>query len=209
MSNSLRVRLGAVVIAATTVAAIVFFAINFQQRSNSVIPDDGVSWLDSARGVVAWHVSPASPADSAGIRPDDRLVAIDGNGVQRAVQVTQRLWRLGVWTQVSYRIERDGSTFDAKLVTVPAPRPASLENYLRVVGLLYLFIGIFIFVRRWNAARAVHFYVFCLVSFMLYTFQYTGKLSPFDWEVYWASIVARLLQPALLVHFAMVFPERR
>jgi two-component system NtrC family sensor kinase len=209
MSNSLRVRLGAVVLAATTAAAIVFFAINFQQRSNAQIPDDGVSWLDSARGVVAWHVSPGSPAESAGIRPDDRLVAIDGNSVQRAVQVTQRLWRLGVWANVSYRIERDGGTFDAKLVTVQAPRPASLENYLRVVGLLYLFIGIFIFVRRWNAARAVHFYVFCLVSFILYTFQYTGKLSPFDWEVYWASIVARLLQPALLVHFAMVFPERR
>jgi two-component system, NtrC family, sensor kinase len=209
MSNSLRVRLGAVVLAATTVAAIVFFAINFQQRSSATIPDDGVSWLDSARGVVAWHVSPGSPADSAGIRPDDRLVAIDGNSVERAVQVTQRLWRVGVWTQVSYRIERDGARFDTNLVTVPAPKPASLENYLRVVGLLYLFIGLFIFVRRWNAARAVHFYVFCLVSFILYSFQYTGKLSPFDWEIYWASIVARLLQPALLVHFAMVFPERR
>jgi PAS domain S-box-containing protein len=110
---------------------------------------------------------------------------------------------------VSYRIERDGATFDTNLVTVPAPKPASLENYLRVVGLLYLFIGLFIFVRRWNAARAVHFYIFCLVSFILYSFQYTGKLSSFDWEIYWASIVARLLQPALLVHFAMVFPERR
>ena len=209
MSNSLRARFGAVVLAATTLAAIVFFAINFQQRSSAAIPDDGVSWLDSARGVIAWHVSPGSPADNAGIRPDDRLVAIDGGPIERAVQVTQRLWRLGVWTQVSYRIERSGGTFDAQIVTVPAPRPASLENYLRVVGLLYLFIGLFIFWRRWSAARAVHFYVFCLVSFILYSFQYTGKLSPFDWEIYWSSIVARLLQPALLVHFAMVFPERR
>jgi two-component system, NtrC family, sensor kinase len=209
MSNSLRVRLGAVILAVTTLAAIAYSAINFQQRSSATLPDDGVSWLDSARGVVAWHVAPGSPADSAGIRPDDRLVSINGSDVQRAVQVTQRLWRLGVWSDVSYRIERDGSTFDAQLVTVPAPKPASLENYLRVVGLLYLFIGLFIFARRWSAARAVHFYVFCLVSFILYTFQYTGKLSPFDWEIYWASIVARLLQPALLVHFAMVFPERR
>jgi two-component system NtrC family sensor kinase len=209
MSNSLRVRFGAVVLAATTLAAIAFFAINFQQRTSAAIPDDGVSWLDSARGVVAWQVSPGSPADSAGIRPEDRLVAINGSPIQRAVQVTQRLWRLGVWTQVSYHVERDGGTFDAQLVTVPAPKPASIETYLRIVGLLYLFIGLFIFVRRWSAARAVHFYVFCLVSFILYSFQYTGKLSPFDWEIYWASVVARLLAPALLVHFAMVFPERR
>ena len=75
--------------------------------------------------------------------------------------------------------------------------------------MLYLFIGLFIFARRWNATRAVHFYIFCLVSFVLYSFQYTGKLTPFDWEIYWAAIVARLLQPALLLHFALVFPERR
>jgi PAS domain S-box-containing protein len=74
--------------------------------------------------------------------------------------------------------------------------------------LLYLFIGLFIFIRRWNAPRAVHFFVFCLVSFILYSFHYSGKLDTFDYEVYWASIVARLLAPALLLHFALVFPER-
>lgn len=209
MTRSLRVRLGAVVLAVTTLAAIIFGAVNFQQRSTVVVPDDGVSWLDAASGVVAWHVTPGSPADSAGIKPDDRLVALNGTEIRRAVQVTQRLWRLGVWTDVTYKIERKGLTYEAKLVTVPLDEPFSLENYLRVVGLLYLFIGLFIFARRWNAARAVHFYVFCLISFILYAFHYTGKLSIFDWEIYWANITAQLLQPALLLHFALVFPERR
>ena len=54
----------------------------------------------------------------------------------------------------------------------------------------------------------MHFYVFCLVSFILYSFQYSGKLDTFDLEVYWASIAARLLAPALLLHFALVFPDR-
>jgi PAS domain S-box-containing protein len=54
----------------------------------------------------------------------------------------------------------------------------------------------------------VHFYVFCLVSFILYSFQYSGKLDAFDLEVYWTSVAARLLAPALLLHFALVFPER-
>ena len=54
----------------------------------------------------------------------------------------------------------------------------------------------------------MHFYVFCLVSFILYSFQYSGKLDAFDLEVYWSSIAARLLAPALLLHFALVFPER-
>jgi len=76
------------------------------------------------------------------------------------------------------------------------------------VGLLFLFIGLFIFIRRWNAPRAVHFYVFCLVSFICWSFHYSGKFDAFDWEVYWAEIVARLLAPALLLHFALVFPGR-
>jgi len=111
--------------------------------------------------------------------------------------------------RVRYELARNGREFEAPLVTAPAEKPNSIENYGRFVGLLYLFIGLFIFVRRWNAPRAIHFYVFCLVSFILYSFQYSGKLDAFDYEVYWASVVARLLAPALLLHFALVFPRAR
>ncbi len=209
MNQSLRTRLGAVTLALATLAAIWFGVLNFNQRARYDTPDDGVSWLDKPQGVTAWHIAPNSPAAKAGLKPGDRVEAINGAPIKRAVQVTQRLWRLGIWTQAKYRVARGGHEFEAVLVTAPAEKPFSIENYLRVVGLIYLFIGLFIFVRRWTAPRAVHFYIFCLVSFVLYSFQYTGKLNSFDWIVYWASVVARLLQPALLVHFALVFPERR
>src|SRR5216684_8284095 len=209
MKDSLRMRFGAVTLALVTVAAIIFAILNFQQRARFDTPDDGTSWLDTPLGVQAWHVSPDSPAARAGIKPGDTVQTVNGVEIHRAVQVTRQLWRAGLWTQVRYRILRAGREFETSLVTVPTERPSSIENYLSVVGMLYLFIGLFIFARRWNATRAVHFYIFCLVSFVLYSFQYTGKLTPFDWEIYWAAIVARLLQPALLLHFALVFPERR
>jgi len=209
INDNLRVRLGAAVLALATLAAIVFGIINFQQRSMFTAPDDGVSWIAGQSGVIAWHVSPNSPAANAGLRTDDRILAINDVPIHEPIDVTKRLWRIGLWSIAHYRIERGGKQFEAQLVIQPAARPASIENYLSVVGMLYLFIGLFIFARRWNATRAVHFYIFCLVSFVLYSFQYTGKLTAFDWEIYWAAIVARLLQPALLLHFALVFPERR
>src|SRR5205814_1346943 len=132
----------------------------------------------------------------------------NGLPIASALQVTKRVWRAGLWTQLRYKVERGGDSFETPVVIAPAEKPVTAENYLRVVGLIYLFIGIFIFVRRWNAPRAIHFYVFCLVSFVLYTFHYSGKLDAFDYEVYWSSVVARLLAPALLLHFALVFPER-
>jgi two-component system, NtrC family, sensor kinase len=208
MRQNLRVRVGAVVLALATLAAIVFAWLNFLQRSRYDQVDDGVAWSDGPAGVEAWKVAADSPASAAGIHPGDTLLAINDVPVPKAAHVARRLYRAGLWTQLRYKLARNGEEFETRLITTPPHKPISVENYLRVVGLLYLFIGLFIFARRWNAPRAVHFYVFCLVSFVLYSFQYSGKLDTFDLEVYWASVAARLLAPALLLHFALVFPER-
>src|ERR1700682_1651511 len=208
MRQNLRVSLGAVVLALATLAAVIFALINFDQRSRFEVVYDGVAWLDTDHGIQASRISPNSPATRAGIRPGDVLLTINTAKVTRAAEVARRLDRAGLWTQVRYKLSRGGEEFETPLLTAPAEKPIATENYLRIVGLLYLFIGLFIFIRRWNAPRAVHFYVFCLVSFILWSFHFSGKLDTFDCEVYWSEIVARLLAPALLLHFALVFPGR-
>jgi two-component system, NtrC family, sensor kinase len=213
MMDGLRMRLGAVTLALLTLAAIVYAVLNFQQSSRVVLPDDGVTWMDSPSGVVARHIAPGSPAAKAGIQKGDVVESIRGQAIRRGTDVARVLGRAGAWTEVQYGIRRGGQSFSLPVVTVPQDNP--LANYLRVTALLYLFIGLFIFVRRWSAPRAVHFYIFCLVSFIFLSFHFTGKTdafwhwSTFDQEVYWGNEIAWLLQPALLVHFALVFPERR
>jgi PAS domain S-box-containing protein len=208
MKQNLRVSLGAVVLALATLAAVIFALLNFDQRTRYEQVFDGVTWIDTDHGVQARHVSPNSPGSHAAIQPSDILVALNEVPVSRAAEVARRLDRAGLWTKVIYKLSRNGEEFETPLVTAPAEKPLATENYLRVVGLLYLFIGLFIFIRRWNAPRAVHFYIFCLASFILWSFRFSGKLDTFDWEVYWSEIVARLVVPALLLHFALVFPER-
>src|SRR5882724_2114824 len=190
MKQNLRVSLGAVVLALATLAAMIFALLNFDQRARYELAYDGVAWLDTDHGVQAKQVSPNSPATRAGIHANDVLLSINGAHVTRATEVARRLDRAGLWTQVRYKLSRNGEEFETPLVTAPAEKPLATENYLRVVGLLFLFIGLFIFARRWNAPRAVHFYVFCLVSFICWSFHYSGKFDAFDWEVYWSEIVA-------------------
>ena len=68
-------------------------------------------------------------------------------------------------------------------------------------------------VRRWTGSmRAVHFYVFCLASFILYSFHYTGKalnLLRLDRPTLGKHNGVAFCSPRWLVHFSLVFPERR
>ena len=78
--------------ALATIAAVSFAIINFQQRMLFNVPDDGVSWVDSASGIQAYTVAENSPAARAGIKAGDHLLAVDGLALHRALNVTKRLW---------------------------------------------------------------------------------------------------------------------
>jgi PAS domain S-box-containing protein len=202
------IRVGAVILAIATMAAMVFAILNFDQRSRFESPDDGVAWWDTDHGVAARLIVANSPAQKAGIRTGDIVKEINGASVRSSAQVANILWHAGLWTQVRYKLVRSGEEFETPLVTAPTENAGSVENYLRFAGVLFLFIGFFILWKRWNAPRAIHFFVFCLVSFIFCSFHYRGKLDTFDYEIYWANIVATMFAPALLLHFALVFPER-
>src|SRR5690349_9414223 len=116
-SQGIGFRVGTVALVLLTMAAVIFGIINFQQRLSFQVPDDGVSWTDSARGVEAIFVSPNSPGERAGIKAGDVLVSIDGQPVGRAIEVVKRLWTLGVWSQARYQVHRQDRSFETRLIT--------------------------------------------------------------------------------------------
>ena len=182
--------------------------LNLQQQSSYQIPEDGVSWADSADGVKAWIVSADGPGYRAGIREGDLLSAVNGVAIRRGSDATREVFRNGVWSRLVYDLVRQGNKFRVTLVTVPQSRSNPVRHLLDLVGLLYLVIGAFILLRRWTSRYSLHFYLFCLASYVLYSFSYTGKLNSFDWAIYWLNVAATLLQPALFLHFCLRFPER-
>jgi len=161
--------------------------------------------VESGQNLLAGRVDLDSPGTRAGIRPGDRLVAVDGRAVSRTGAVVQQLYRDGIWAKATYSLVRGSVPLDATVILVPAQRNAS--DWLRLVGLVYLGIGLYVLFRRWTAPGSTHFYIFCLVSFAFYSFHYSGKLNTFDWTIYWGNAAAWLLQPALFLHFVLTFPE--
>ena len=112
-------RLGAVVLALLTLAAVVFAVLNFQQRSSFILPDDGVTWMDTTSGVTAWHIVKDSPAAKAGIKQGDIVDTVRGFTIHRATDVTRVLYRVAPWMEIRYQLRRDGRSFETPLVTAP------------------------------------------------------------------------------------------
>ncbi len=195
-------------LAIVSVAIVIFAFINFQQRRVYQLPTDGVSWVTTPEGLKAWSVAPHSPGQQAGIIAGDVLTSIDGRSVKTTVDATRDIFESGVWSRVTYDVVRAGESFKTSVILAPENNSPGVHGYLEIVGLLYLIIGAFVFLRRWSAAKSLHFYLFCLVSFVLYCFSYTGKLNLFDSSVYWLNVAALLLQPAVFLHFCLTFPEK-
>jgi two-component system NtrC family sensor kinase len=195
-----------------TVAAVVAAVINLQQQSKFHLPDDGVTWIDQSRGegrnssVVAIYVVPGSPGERAGIHKGDQIVSISGYTIERALDVTAVLARLGTWKKAEYRILHDGVEVPANVIIGEAPRDPALF-YQYAVGFAYLAIGLFVYFRRQSAPRALQFFLLCLASFVLFAFHYSGKLNNFDKVIYFGNLAAGFLAPTLFVHFCCVFPE--
>ncbi len=207
MNRESQVRFVAIVLFLLTVAAVVFAGFNFQKERQSAVPDDGVWWVEHGGRLLADRIEPGGPGAKSGIHAGDELLSINGEDVRSTPGLVRQLYRTGVWSKATYSLQRKAMALDASVILVPADR--SLNNWLRLIALIYLGIGLYVLLRRWTATGSTHFYIFCLVSFIAYSFKYTGKLNDFDWTIYWANIVAWVLQPALFLHFVLTFPEKR
>jgi two-component system, NtrC family, sensor kinase len=207
MNRESQIRFVAVVFFLLTVAAVVFAGFNLNAEWKFQVPDDGVWWVENGGYLTADRVEISGPGAKSGIKPGDQLVSVNGQEVHTMSGLERQLYRTGVWSKASYSLFRQSVPIDSSVILVPAEH--SLNNWLRLIALIYLGIGLYVLLRRWTAPGSTHFYVFCLVSFVAYSFKYTGKLNDFDWTIYWGNIVAGILQPALFLHFVLTFPEKR
>ncbi len=198
----------AVAVALITLASInVFVVHNFQERAAI---DDGVLWMsDGGSAVSAVEVAPGSPADQAGVRRGDTLLAIDQKPVLSAEDVAKALDLVLPGGSVNYAVTR-GGVGDLLTVRVAlAPGPLfGLYYSLAAVGILGLVVGVSVRLRRPADPATLHFFWLTAAFFGVLAFTYTGEFTRTDSFFFWADVIAIVLLPPLFLHFALVFPER-
>ena len=212
MGNAFQTRILAVALALATLGVCALAGFNLSQELNAQFPTDGIVWVESQGGLRADRVPANSPGNRAGIRTGDILESIDDRLTPRVAPLEREMDRTGIFSKATYSIVRPlpgaqspdgGSKFDVQVILEPADR--SIVQGSRLIALVYLLIGLYVLFRRWTAPKSTHFYVFCLVSFVLYAFRPTLLPGTFDQVIFWFNLVANALQPALFLHFAVSF----
>jgi PAS domain S-box-containing protein len=205
----------AVALAIATIGVCVLAGFNLSQEFGVDFPTDGVVWVEVQGGLQADRVPTDSPAWGAGIRPGDILQAINGEPTPRVSTQVREMYGNGLWDHAAnYSIVRPmrdvsgtGSSLPFPVQVWLEPADRSMAHGSRLIALVYLLIGLYVLFRRWTAPKSLHFYIFCLVSFVLYAFRSTGEPGVFDQVISWGNLLATMLQPALFLHFAVSFND--
>jgi len=195
-------------------AALYLGIVNLLDRAEWRQPSDGMVWGETDTGLVVRRVEdPSAGGAVAGLAAGDRLVEISGVEIRDLDDHTEALEMLletlPQGTPVAYLVRKASTDVEVRYAFSLDERwlLGSTDIFLTLVALVHLVIGLLIFLRAWKAEGALHFYLICLVSFVLYLYRYSGRADSFDLLIYWASAVALLLLPPLFLHFCCFFPE--
>jgi PAS domain S-box-containing protein len=199
----------AVVIAASVALASLGVA-NLVLKASVNVMDDGVFWKQTAQGLVAARLAPGGPADLAGLRSGDVLLAVDGEEALSPGRLEGLLSANRPGHKSRYSLLRESEKRTLEIVVQPLSRGnVSAFYYLSLAGFFCLVVGTVVLLRRTPDRAALHFYAVCALFFLVYSLSYTGTLTRFDWLLFWADSLAVLFLPAVFLHFCLAFPERR
>jgi Do/DeqQ family serine protease len=86
--------------------------------------------LKIARGALVQKVTKDSPADAAGLKPGDVVLAVNGHQVEHPDALSYRLTTAGIGSTVKLKVSRDGVEHEASLKLEQAPEGVPKDERL-------------------------------------------------------------------------------
>jgi PAS domain S-box-containing protein len=193
-------------------ALLTFGGLNVYRKIIWKEPTDGAVWEKRPGGLTAIKVDPNGPAYIyGGIKKGDILYSINNNLVNNKIDLVKNLWAAASSGQkVTYQINRQGELLFPSMAL--AQKGVSLIYfYLALIGLTTLIISLIVFLNSTKpfSMPNIYFYFLSAVLYSFYIFSPTGELDILDSVFFWLDKVAFLAFPPLLLHFFLIFPQRK
>jgi serine phosphatase RsbU (regulator of sigma subunit) len=192
---------------ALVLATWLLYGANLARWSDS--PDFGWRTMYTSGPNIVSQVFGAGEA--AGLRPGDRIVAINGRGYGTFDELFfGGLRREDAGATNRYTVQRDGRTLDIDVPTGRLGASAVLKRSgpLFLIGMVYILIGALVFLMKPKARESWLFFgLTCFLGVGI------GLSSPADlmqpsW-LYDLRFLANVLIPAAMIHLALYFPKAR
>jgi hypothetical protein len=154
-------------------------------------------------GVEVERVAAGSPADDAGVRRGDRLVAISGKPVRSELVARDRLAGLRPDARVGLRLVRDGQ---AVAVRVEPDRKVTWFKQRVLAGLvgwMFALGGLAVTLRPRGSRADASYAACCLAGALVLGVSWSSQAAAVDWVLFWVDRAARLVLPAIWIQLAL------
>ena len=200
MSELFRLRrLATLLLLAATAGLAMLGARGFQQKLETFQP---LGFQAAAAGD-HWEVRAVDPLFESLLEPGDRIVLVNGAEASQVPRLSAALRETPTAQLVVLRHDR--------LETVEYHRPPlDLDApylILALIGCAYAAIGLFVIWRSSAAPGGPLFYLWCLVSAVLYVFSPVLPPDALGRWIYFFDEAARLLLPPLTLHLFLSIPR--
>ena len=182
-------------------------------------PTDGVVWAMKQDRLTAIKVDKDGPAYLFNLKKGDVLYSVTHNLapgkiiIRNKIDLLKNLWQ--VWKQgqkITYEIYREGDVITYTGTFFPAEKgPHVIYFYLALIGLITVIIALIVFLNSARPLRRanIHYYLLSAFLYMFYVFSFTGEFDFLDSLFYGLDKIAFLIFPPLLVHYFLIFPQRK
>ncbi len=158
---------------------------------------------------VRWVVSSPGRVSTI-ITKEGKAIDSLSEEINPATELNKALYNIGIGGEIRYTILREGKMLESTLRVQGVP----LSNndtyyYLCFVSFCFFLVGLSVLYKKRLVTASHHFYWLCICFFVLFTFSPTVINTPLKRAIFWGDEIARVMLPAVFLHFFLVFPRRK
>ncbi len=163
----------------------------------------GLTLAESRTEVRITSVEPGSPAQRAGLLPDDVILEIGGREVASSLFARDLFAEIEPGEHVGLRVLRFGQAGSMRLKTEALVTWHPTRLVASGVALLFCLGGIAVLLRPRGTSADLVYAALCLAGALVLGLSWSSRADALDWLLYWSDRVARLAFPALWIHLVL------